>query len=292
MHQVFRWLRKQREVVLWNSKSQINLSAVEGAKPQTSLTRARNVQCSGFRTSIYYFPFPTFFNVLWHSLPLFLVLCSRLQCFFTLFHSTIISLHLETGSFPTQHTHTHHAIVFFHICRPPPAPHVSASLFLLPTLGGDLVLGRWFLELSEQMGAVSQKVVTQRGQTLHHILDDRQKAIAVNLNGEVAVYVVKRSESRLCCDLNAHVAPLCSCFIPGAQELLWFTGYGGGFDCVQVISDAGHGCQSGRVSFPKNQDLNKNISLSVIGIRTMLKQHLDLICWSSLKGKHVHTNKL
>lgn len=138
--------------MLWNSKSKINLAAVESAKPQKSLTLARNAQRSGCSTSIYSVPFPALFTVLLYSLPLCLIMffCLQFSIFFFMFSSQsfpllfIVSLHVDTSSF----------ICTCHFLKPNPRPtilfffffpHFSVGLFLFQTLGGDLALGSCFL---------------------------------------------------------------------------------------------------------------------------------------------------
>ena len=145
--------------MLWNSKSKINRAAGESAKPQKSLTLARNAQRSGCSTSIYSLPAP--FTALLYCLSLCLLM---FLCFLSIIFS---SVYVDT--------------IFF-ICT-----CFSASSSFLVSLLYDPNLGRWFSTLEVGFwaewtdGSSSRKLSYKRGQTLHHIDDDRQMAGAVNV---------------------------------------------------------------------------------------------------------------
>lgn len=141
-HQVLRWIWRQKEAVLWNSKSKINLAAVESAKPQKSLTLARNVQRSGRIVHRFIlFPIPAPFTVLLHCLPLCSVMFLCLQFSDCFFSTQSLSLSSSGHRILPNSTHTlPYSLLLFAFLQ----LSVGLSSFGSQTLWGDLALGRWF----------------------------------------------------------------------------------------------------------------------------------------------------
>lgn len=157
----------------WNSKGKINLAAAESAKPQKSMTLARNVQRSQSSSSAYFllFAIPSVF-------PYTFCLCVwKLSIFF----SSSVVPYIPPTALPTSFTST---------CHVPNQPHTQffcVPLFFCMAL--LLNLEGWFITwkgvfffFTDQTDANFSHKLSYSKVRLHHIDDDRQMARAMNLN--------------------------------------------------------------------------------------------------------------
>lgn len=157
----------------WNSKGKINLAAAESAKPQKSMTLARNVQRSQSSSSAYFllFAIPSVF-------PYTFCLCVwKLSIFF----SSSVVPYIPPTALPTSFTST---------CHVPNQPHTQffcVPLFFCMALLLNLEgwFSTWkgvFFFFTDQTDANFSHKLSYSKVRLHHIDDDRQMARAMNLN--------------------------------------------------------------------------------------------------------------